>query len=69
MIIKVKEFIITPMMCPIKRTDCSPCRHAIKMKVNNPRAMGTAPANFGEVDCNYFIWFKGEYKRKCKEIL
>lgn len=66
--VKVKDFTITPVLCPAGMKDCSPCKHARSMKVRNPPAMGTAPADFGEVSCNYLDWYEEEYRRKCKEV-
>ena len=68
MIIKVKDFTVTPVLCPAGFKDCSPCRHANKMTVKNPPARGTAPADFGEIDCLYMFWFEQAYNVKCNEM-
>ena len=68
MIMKVKDFTIVPVLCPIGLTDCSPCKHAGAFKVKNPAIMGSKNPDFGEHECRYLENFQLEYEKKQKVI-
>lgn len=65
---KVKDFKIIPVLCPIGMEDCSPCKHAGSFKVRNPPCTGGGNPDFGEHECRYIEWFTEEYAKKEKEI-
>jgi len=65
---KVKDFTIVPILCPIGMKDCSGCKHAGKFSVKNPSTCGISGIpDFGEHECHYLEWFERKYEEEKKK--